>query len=60
MFKQQLFGFIVPDGGGKEVLVHITEVEKSGLKTLQAGQQVSFDMVVDSGGAAYAKNLHLR
>src|SRR5262249_10231793 len=41
------YGFIKPDDGGRDVFVHITAVERAGLKSLTAGQRISFD--VDPG-----------
>ena len=35
------YGFIQPEGGGKDVFVHISAVEKAGLRSLNEGQQVS-------------------
>jgi CspA family cold shock protein len=47
------FGFISPDGGGKDVFVHVTTVEMSGLRNLNEGQRVSFDVQPDvKGGKA--------
>ena len=40
---QKGYGFIHPDGGGGDVFVHISAVERSGLSTLQEGQKVSFE-----------------
>jgi cold shock protein len=37
------FGFIAPDGGGQDVFVHVSAVERSGLNGLREGQAVSFD-----------------
>jgi len=37
------FGFIQPDGGGADVFVHISAVERAGLYTLNEGQKVSFE-----------------
>ncbi len=37
------FGFIQPDGGGGDVFVHISAVERAGLSTLNEGQKVSFE-----------------
>jgi CspA family cold shock protein len=37
------FGFIEPEGGGSDVFVHISAVERAGLSTLAEGQRVSFD-----------------
>lgn len=41
------FGFISPDGGGPDVFVHISEVERSGMRSLQEGQKVSFETKMD-------------
>lgn len=53
---QKGFGFIVPDDGGKDIFVHISAVEKSGMKTLNEGQKVSFDLE-ESRGKTAAVNL---
>ena len=50
------FGFIQPDGGGKDVFVHISAVERAGLGTLQEGQRVSFEITTERGKSA-ATNL---
>ncbi len=50
------FGFIQPEDGSKDVLVHISAVERSGLGTLKEGQRVSFDIVTERGKQA-ASNL---
>ncbi|MEK4035721.1 cold-shock protein [Methylocystis sp. IM2] len=41
------FGFISPDTGGVDVFVHISAVERAGLRTLAEGQKVSFEVFVD-------------
>ena len=41
------FGFIAPDGGGQDVFVHISAVERAGLNGLNEGQKVSYEVVVD-------------
>lgn len=43
------FGFIQPDGGGSDVFVHITAVEKAGLRGLNEGQKVSYELVESKG-----------
>ncbi|MBS0275855.1 MAG: cold-shock protein [Proteobacteria bacterium] len=45
------FGFIAPDGGGKDVFVHATAVEAAGMRSLNEGQKVSFDTQPDARGA---------
>jgi cold shock protein len=44
------YGFITPDGGGKDVFVHVTAVERSGMGTLTDGMKVSFDTEPDERG----------
>ena len=44
------FGFITPDDGGKDVFVHITAVEKSGLRALDEGMRISFETEPDKRG----------
>lgn len=51
------FGFIVPDGGGTDVFVHISAVEKSGLQGLNEGQKVNFELAPDRQGRMTAVNL---
>jgi cold shock protein len=53
---QKGFGFIQPDGGGKDVFVHISAVERAGLQGLQEGQKISYDVQVERGKEA-ASNL---
>jgi cold shock protein len=43
------YGFIAPDGGGKDVFVHISAVEKAGFSSLVEGAKVSFDVVANKG-----------
>ena len=52
------FGFITPDGGGKDVFVHATALEKAGIRGLRDGQRVSFDTEADTRGPK-AVNLRL-
>ena len=41
------FGFISPEGGGKDVFVHATALERAGMRGLNEGQKVSFDTQED-------------
>ena len=50
------FGFIQPDGGGKDVFVHISAVEKAGLGSLNEGAKVSYEVVANRGKES-AENL---
>ncbi len=43
------FGFIQPETGGADVFVHISAVEKAGLRSLNEGQKVSYELVTDKG-----------
>ena len=44
---QKGYGFITPDGGGKDVFVHASALERAGLRGLREGQKVSFDVRED-------------
>jgi len=46
------YGFIQPEGGGKDVFVHISAVQRAGLQSLREGQKVSFDMTEERGRTA--------
>ena len=52
------FGFIQPDGGGKDVFVHVSAVEKAGLSGLNEGAKVSYEIVANRGKES-AENLRL-
>lgn len=55
---QKGFGFIQPDDGSKDVFVHISAVERAGLRTLKENQKVSFEMETDKkSGKSSAGNL---
>lgn len=55
---QKGFGFIVQDGGGPDVFVHISAVERAGMRSLVEGQKVSFDIEADRrSGKSAATNL---
>jgi CspA family cold shock protein len=45
------FGFIAPEGGGKDVFVHATAVEAAGMRSLAEGQKIAFDIQPDARGA---------
>ncbi|MDR6831469.1 CspA family cold shock protein [Bosea sp. BE271] len=52
------YGFITPDSGGNDVFVHISAVERAGLRSLNEGQKVSYEMVADKrSGKQSADNL---
>jgi CspA family cold shock protein len=58
--SQKGYGFIQPDGGGKDVFVHVTALERSGLRGLNEGQRVSFELQTDRRtGKTSAGNLQL-
>lgn len=44
------YGFIKPDDGGRDVFVHITAVEHAGLKSLNEGQQIAYEVEPDKKG----------
>ncbi len=44
------FGFIAPEGGDKDVFVHASALEKSGMSSLQEGDKVSFELEDDNRG----------
>ena len=50
------FGFIAPEGGGKDVFVHISAVERAGLRSLNEGQNVNYELK-DERGKTAAVNL---
>jgi len=47
--SQKGYGFIAPQGGGKDVFVHISAVERAGLSNLNEGQRVEYEEVSDRG-----------
>ncbi|MCV2445857.1 MULTISPECIES: cold-shock protein [Paracoccus] len=53
------FGFIAPEGGSKDVFVHISALERAGLRGLNDGQAVTFDLERDRNGRESATNLAL-
>lgn len=54
------YGFIQPDGGGQDVFVHISAVERAGLRELRDGQKISYEIVADKrSGKSSADNLQV-
>ena len=53
------YGFIQPQGGGKDVFVHISAVEKAGLSTLNEGQHLQYEEVANKGKTS-AENLKVK
>jgi CspA family cold shock protein len=51
------YGFIAPEGGGDDAFVHISAVERAGLRTLDKDQRVSYDLEKDQRGKMAAVNL---
>jgi CspA family cold shock protein len=51
------YGFIAPDTGGKDVFVHISAVQKAGLRSLSEGQKVGFEVEQQQNGRTAAVNL---
>jgi CspA family cold shock protein len=51
------YGFIQPDDGGTDAFVHISAVERSGMRTLRQDQRVSYDLQQDNRGKMAAVNL---
>jgi CspA family cold shock protein len=53
------YGFIAPEGGGQDVFVHISAVEKAGYSNLAEGARISFELVTGRNGKTSAENLRL-
>ena len=51
------YGFIAPDGGGNDAFVHISAVERSGMRTLRQDQRINYDLQEDRRGKMAAVNL---
>jgi CspA family cold shock protein len=49
-FDEKGFGFITPDGGGKDVFVHFSDIQMQGRRTLVPGQRVTFDVAHEGKG----------
>ncbi len=53
------YGFIQPEGGSRDVFVHISALERSGLTSLKDGQKINYDLERDRQGRESAANLVL-
>jgi cold shock protein len=53
------YGFIQPDGGGKDVFLHISAVERAGLSNVNEGAKVSYE-IVSNRGKESAENLQVK
>ena len=51
------YGFIQPEGGGNDAFVHISAVERAGMRTLDRDQRVSYELETDQRGKTSATNL---
>jgi CspA family cold shock protein len=55
---QKGYGFIQPDGGGKDVFVHVSAIERAGMRGLNEGQKISYELQTDKrSGKQSAGNL---
>ena len=57
--SQKGFGFIAPEGGSKDVFVHISALERAGIQHLDDGQAVTYDLEAGRDGRESATNLAL-
>jgi cold shock protein len=53
------YGFIKPDGGGPDVFVHISAVERAGYTGLADGAKISYELVTTRTGKTAAENLRI-
>jgi len=53
------YGFIKPDGGGADVFVHISAVERAGYSDLVEGAKISYELVATRNGKTAAENLRI-
>ena len=54
------YGFIAPQGGGPDVFVHISAVERAGLSTLNDNQKIEYEVVTGRNGKSSAENLKIK
>ena len=53
------YGFIKPDGGGPDVFVHVSAVQKAGYTSLAEGARISYELLTGRNGKSSAENLRL-
>lgn len=53
------FGFIAPDGTGKDVFIHISALERAGISGLADGQKIEYDVAAGRDGRSSAENVRL-
>ena len=53
------YGFIAPEGGGNDAFVHVSAVERAGMRTLEKDQRVSYELEQDQRGKTSAVNLQV-
>jgi CspA family cold shock protein len=56
---QKGYGFIAPEGGGADVFVHISAVERAGFTSLAEGARVSYELIAGRNGKMSAENLRI-
>ena len=57
---QKGYGFIAPEDGGSDAFVHVTAVERAGMRSLQKDQRVSYELEQDRSGKTSAVNLQVQ
>jgi len=57
--QEKSYGFIVPEDGGSDVFLHMTELEKSGYKGISIGQRVNYELVTNHKGKHQAINIKI-
>lgn len=57
--SEKAYGFIVPEKGGEDVFIHMTEIEKSGYKGINLGQRVSYVLETNHKGKTQATDIRI-
>jgi len=57
--QEKCYGFIVPEAGGNDIFLHMTELEKSGYKGINIGQRVSYELGTNHKGKQQAVNIKI-